>query len=212
MLYPWISDKRSYVETVTGSGSNSVLLRYPHATSGRCRVIMNTVAVHNVGPAFGLHVRVRVVRVPVRVFVVITDMQTHAGSLDALVPDDEHEAEDGLGAHVQDAVEDGLGIRVQDIATFAKSPGHGIQEPDEEGQHTAAEEDLMNVTAQSLGVLAGRDGEGVDNPEEGGTAEGVVAPLVARAHQSADEAGDDHDFVKEDGVEDCGPWHAGCQE
>ena len=161
---------------------------------------------------FSLHVCIGLVRVPVRFCGTVTDMQTHARRLDALVADDEHDAEDGLGAHVQDAVEDGLGVRMQDVAALAESPGDGVQELDEERQDAAAKEDLVKVPAESLGVLVGRHGETVDNPEEGGATEGEVAPFVAQLDQGADEAGDDHDFVEEDGVEDRRPRDAGRQE
>lgn len=181
-------------------------------TSRRCRAVVNTVAVNAVRPMLGLPVRVRVVGVPVRVFVVITNVQAHAGGLNALVADDEHQAEEGFGAGVQDAVEDGLRVGVEDIAAFAETPGDGVEEPDEQGQDATAEEDLVDVAAESLGVLATRYGERVDDPQEGGAAERVVAPLIPRPYQSADQAGDDHDFVEEDGVQDGWPRHASSQE
>lgn len=149
-------------------------------------ITVNTIAVNTVRPMLGLHVSIRVVRVPVRVFGVITDVQTHAGGLDVSVPEDEHQAEDGLGADVQDAVEDGLGVRVEDVAAFAKTPRDGVKEPNEEGQDATAEEDLVDVVAESLGVLASRHGERVDDPQEGGAAECVVTPLVPRSYQGAD--------------------------
>ena len=39
-----------------------------------------------------------------------------------------------------------------------------------------------------------------------------LTPFTIRAYQCADEAGDDHDPVEEDGPYDGRPWHAGCEE
>ena len=36
--------------------------------------------------------------------------------------------------------------------------------------------------------------------------------LVSRCNQRADQTGDNHDLIDQDGVEDGWPWHAGGQE
>ena len=38
------------------------------------------------------------------------------------------------------------------------------------------------------------------------------AHLVTRRDQRADETGDDHDLIDQQGVENGGPWHASGQE
>jgi len=173
---------------------------------------VDAIVVNTSRPMLGLHVRVGVVRVPVRLFGIITDVETHAGAVDALVAQDEHQAEDRLGEDIQNPVEDGFGVGVQDVGTFAESPGDGVKEPDEEGQDATAEEHLVDIAAESLGVLAGRHGERVNDIQEGGAAEGEVTPLVPRSHQGADQAGDDHDLVQKDGVQNGRPRHASRQE
>lgn len=40
----------------------------------------------------------------------------------------------------------------------------------------------------------------------------IVSHLVTRLYESADKTGDDHDFVNQDGVEYCRPWHSSGQE
>lgn len=39
-----------------------------------------------------------------------------------------------------------------------------------------------------------------------------VLYLVGRGDQSANKAGDDHDLINQDGVEDSGPWQTSSQE
>lgn len=39
-----------------------------------------------------------------------------------------------------------------------------------------------------------------------------VLYLVGRGDQGANKAGDDHDLINQDGVEDSGPWQTSSQE
>ena len=78
-------------------------------------------------------------------------------------------------------------------------------------------------------MLAASPDQGPRNPEEGEASEDEVSPLfyyqqrfrirarqvsylVARRDQGANETGDDHDFINQDGVEDRGPWQTSSQE
>lgn len=52
----------------------------------------------------------------------------------------------------------------------------------------------------------------VGDEEEGEATEDIVSPFVARLNQGADKAGDNHNFIDEDGVNDGGSWKTTCQE
>jgi hypothetical protein len=56
------------------------------------------------------------------------------------------------------------------------------------------------------------NGKFVKDVEHGHTAESVESPFIPTFDESADEAGDDHDFVYAYDPEDGGPWHACCEE
>ena len=105
-----------------------------------------------------------------------------------------------------------LRIRRNDIATLAQPPRDRVQDPQESGERTTVEEGLSNISAHGVGVLARLPDEHVDDPGERDAAEGEVAPLVRADDEGADEAGDDHDLVDEDGVHDGGPGQGGGQE
>jgi len=150
--------------------------------------------------------------VALRSSLIVVDAKTEGRGVDVAVAPEEEEAEDRLGQDVQDTVEDSFGVRSDDVSTLGKSPGDRVQEPEEDGPGGADEVGAADFAADGGGVLAANEDDVPGDEEESRTAEYEVAPLVAGDDEGADETGDDHDFVHEDGVEDGGPWETSSEK
>ena len=90
---------------------------------------------------------------------------------------EQESTKDWLGQDVQDTVKRSLRVGRDDIATFRKSPGNRVEEP-EEGSPTADD----NVGFRDIGpnrrrVLTARPDESPRNPKESEASEDVVSPL-----------------------------------
>lgn len=106
-------------------------------------------------------------------------MKAQPGRVDVAVTPEEEGAEDGLGQDIQDTVEDGFRVRSDDVSTLTETPGDGVEEPQEDGPHTADEIRLGDVIPQRVGMFAGSPGHGPGNPEESEATEDEVSPLKA---------------------------------
>ena len=100
---------------------------------------------------------------------------------------------------------------MEDVASLSQTPGDGIEEPQEDGQHATLEIDAVDRWAECAGVLACDESKDIDDVEESKHAEGEETPLVTGRDEGADETGDDHDLIHEDGDEDGRPWEASRQ-
>ncbi|KAI3487065.1 hypothetical protein L1887_49101 [Cichorium endivia] len=89
---------------------------------------------------------------------------------------------------------------------------YGVEGPEDGEEERGVEVGLLEVVAE---VGGGLETGAVDDPEDvehGDAAHGVVAPLVGGLDEGADQTGDDHDQVEEDGDEDGGEGEAGDEE
>lgn len=136
----------------------------------------------------------------------IPDMQSQNRRVNSAVTPKEQSAKNGFGQDVEDSVEDGLGVGGDDVAAFGQTPGNWVEEPEEDSPDAADQIGLGNFGSESLSMFAALEDDGPGDEEEGGGAEDEEAPFVGRFNQSADQAGYDHDFVKEDGVENGWSW------
>ncbi|KAI7223858.1 hypothetical protein KC333_g99 [Hortaea werneckii] len=168
-----------------------------------------------IGSAIAIRMTVGAVLLAVNgdiLLVVVVDVQTETGGVDAAVAPDEQRTEHRLREQIKDTVEDGLRVGRNDVATLTQTPCDGVKGPEEGSQTTAVEEGATNVPAHGVGVLASLPAEDESNVEEGSTAEGKVAPFVPGVDERANETGHDHDPVDEDDVENGRPWHRSRQE
>ena len=143
---------------------------------------------------------------------VILDVETEIGGGDAAVSEQQDGAEDRLGEDVEDTIKDGLAVRGDDVSALSQTPGDGVQEPQEDGEDTAAEERPADLRAESGSVSAGDEDQDIHDVEEGEASKDEVSPLVAGVGEGSNEAGDDHHFVDQDSDHDRWPWHASGQE
>ena len=90
-----------------------------------------------------------------RIAIVVLDSETETRGVNLQVAVDEESAEDRLGEEIENRVENGFGVGRDDIATFAETPGNGVENPKECSQTAAHEEDTADVTSVSVGVAAG---------------------------------------------------------
>ena len=104
------------------------------------------------------------------VALVVHDVHANVGRVDVTVAPDEESTEAGLGDEVKDGVEDGLGVGRDDVATLAKTPGDGVQDPEEGGERAADGEALADLGTVARSVAAGLEDELIDDVEEGDAA------------------------------------------
>ena len=119
--------------------------------------------------------------------------------------------ENRLRQEVKDTVEDSLRIWSNDISTFAEAPCDWVECPDGEGPDTSHQKCAMNVSTEGLCVLATCDSKLIEDCQHSETPESVEAELISCLDESADETGNDHDFVEEDNIRDGWPWKSSCQ-
>lgn len=94
----------------------------------------------------------------------------------------------------------------------ARNSTYGVQSPEDGKEKRGVEVGLLEVVPE---VGGGLETGAVDDPEDvehGDAAHGVVAPLVGGLDEGADQTGDDHDQVEEDGDKDGGEGKAGDEE
>jgi len=102
-------------------------------------------------------------------------------------------SEAGLGDDVEDGVEDGFGVGRDGGGTFGKDPHDGVEEP---GDNNEVDGLLQNLVAHvvELSVESAQLEKDGDEAKHG---ESEEDPLFAAADEGTDEAGDDHEEVKE---------------
>lgn len=142
------------------------------------------------------------------VMIVVLDSKTKTSRVNIPVSPDEESTEHWLCQKVEDAVEDGLRVWRDDVATLGNTPGDGVQYPQECSEGSAHEECALNILTEVPGVCARLPDQLVDDIDEGEVAESEVSPLVFGGDECADETGNDHDLVDNDGPKDGRPWHA----
>lgn len=71
--------------------------------------------------------------------IVITNVEAQPGRVDVAVTPEEEGAKDGFGHDIQDPIEHGFRVRSDDVSTLTKTPGDGVEEPQEDGPYTANE-------------------------------------------------------------------------
>ena len=143
--------------------------------------------------------------------VVVVDVKTETGRVNATVTPDKESTEDRLSDQVEDTVEDSLGIGRDDVATLTNTPGDRVEDPEKSGERAAHGEAAADIFAEDIGVTATLPHEDPDNVEESNTAEDEVTPLVRAANEGADETSDNHDFVNEDDEQKSGPGDGSSQ-
>jgi len=104
-------------------------------------------------------------------------METKLSWGDGTVTPQEKSTEHWLGEKIQDTVKDGLAIWCNNVATFRKTPGDGIEEPQEDCEDTAGCVGTADIGTQSVGVAAANEDQHVQNVEESKAAEDEVSPL-----------------------------------
>jgi hypothetical protein len=143
--------------------------------------------------------------------VVVVDVKTKTGRVNVTVTEDEESTEDRLGDQIKDTIEDSLRVGGDNVATLADTPGERVQDPEDSGERTAQGEATTDILAENIGVTTALPDEDPDDVEESKAAEGEVTPLVGATDESANETGDNHDFIDEDDEEDSGPGKGGGQ-
>jgi len=143
--------------------------------------------------------------------VVVVDVETKTGRVDATVAPDEKSTEDRLGDQVEDTVEDSFRIGGDNIATLADTPGDRVEDPEKSGERAAHGEAAADILAENIGVTATFPDENPDNVKESNAAEDEVTPLVRAANEGTDETSNDHDFVNENDEEKSGPGDGSSQ-
>lgn len=116
----------------------------------------------------------------------LVHVKTEHCRVNLVMAKDEQEAKDGLCKDVQNTIEDGLGIGVDNVAALAQAPGDRVQEPQEQGQHTAVHEGALDRTSQGGGMATSVNSKLVSDEEQGRRAKGEVSPLVARLGEGTD--------------------------
>ena len=100
-----------------------------------------------------------------RIAIVVPDCHANRRRVDVAVTEDEKSTEAGLRDEVEDTVEDGFGVGRDDVATFAETPGYGVQNPEECGKRATHHEAAAYIAAVARGVLAGFPDEHVEDVE-----------------------------------------------
>ena len=120
---------------------------------------------------------------------VVADVDAQARGVDVAVAPEKERSETGLGQDVQDTVESSLGVGSNDVATLGESPGNRVEEPEEGGQDTTADEGAVDISAESRSVLASSPDNGPGNPKEGEHSEDEVAPLRILSEEKLQRSG-----------------------
>ena len=90
---------------------------------------------------------------------------------------EQESTKDWLGQDVQDTVERSLRVGRDNIATFRKSPGNRVEEPEESGPSADDNVGLGDIGPNRRRVLAASPDESPRNPKESEASEGIVSPL-----------------------------------
>ena len=90
---------------------------------------------------------------------------------------DQESTKDWFGQDIQNAVEDSFRVGCDDISTLGKSPGDGVEEPEESSPSTDSDVSSRNIRANGSCVLAAGPNEGPSHPEKGEASEDEVSPL-----------------------------------
>ena len=105
-----------------------------------------------------------------RVAIVVANGHTNRRGVNVAVTPNEKSTEDGLGDEVKNTVEDGFRVGRDDVAALAKTPGDGVQDPEEGGERAADGEALADLGTVARSVAAGLEDELIDDVEEGDAA------------------------------------------
>jgi hypothetical protein len=161
---------------------------------------------------------------------VVLDAKTETSRINVAMTEQEQSSEDGLGEQVEDAVEDGLGVWSNDVSSLTHTPGDRIElwhslaqmhdatgnikthDPQDSCQGSTVQVDLLDIIAEAFGIEACLPHKNVHDVRERSASESEVTPLVAGADESANQAGDDHDFVYQNDPQHCRPWQSCSQE
>lgn len=124
--------------------------------------------------------------------------------------EEQPEAEDRLGQHVQDGVRNDLGVQADHASAIGDTPNDGVDGPEDESEASDG-----TVEGLGLAVLVGNgraavDRQLVDNDEEGKAGPRVPAPLLAiGVTVGSEEAGQHHDEIGNDSHENVGTAETG---
>lgn len=107
----------------------------------------------------------------------LTDAEAKLSWVDVTMAPEKKSTKHRLRQQIEDTVEYSFAIRGNDIATFRKTPGNRVQEPQENGQDTANIVGATDIWTESECVLTRNEDQDVHDVQEGNAAEDIISPL-----------------------------------
>lgn len=122
------------------------------------------------------------------------------------------EEEDREDENVENAVENHLACHGKFVRAFGKTPADGVQQPEEGNVSGTTGERTAVVVAEKRGGATTGAEEEVDDVEHEGQRKSIVAPLVSRRHECAEQARDDQGDLEEQERSDFGERERGGED